>query len=258
MLITIAHPPYVQVCSIITVDLLERYDAALGTLRRVRAGMIAERVRDQNPNLRRELTSVFASRKRSFGKALQWSSACKRPKRPAWKHTFVCLAFCQQKRIPTTEVERDELFEAGLGCKDVEFPTLDLDVHQFRDLLYGVYSKLRDGGGFQLCRCLPNTRELEPLSKHVLSSPRLLKERVGNTRTYIVPLQKDLDLTPSLTAPDEVTEQHVVMWYSLCNNVFVFPVLFRLLRLAYVVGYYFLLVTYLLMLKSVTRPCKLF
>jgi len=108
--------------------------------------------------------------------------------------------------VPTTECERDELFEAKLGKKEIEFSTLEMDANAFREVLYEAYPKLRDGGGFQLCRCIPNSRELEPLSRHVLSSPRLLKERVGQARTYIVPLQRDLDVTPSVDIPEEVTE----------------------------------------------------
>ena len=42
---------------------------------------------------------------------------------------------------------------------------------------------------------IANTRNLETLSLYVHKSPRHLKERAGK-RTYIRPLQKDLDLTP--------------------------------------------------------------
>lgn len=35
----------------------------------------------------------------------------------AWKHTFVCLAKKEQCRIPSTDMEMDELYEAGLGIK---------------------------------------------------------------------------------------------------------------------------------------------
>ena len=66
-----------------------------------------------------------------------------------------------------------------------------------------TFPKLSSAGGFQLCWCKPNSRELEPLSRHVMTSPRLLKERVGQGRTYIV-LQVDLDLTPTMEATDEV------------------------------------------------------
>ena len=55
-----------------------------------------------------------------------------------------------------------------------------------------------------LCKCIPNSQELEPLSMHVLSSPHLLKKRVSH-HTYIVPLQRDLNLTPSVGITREVS-----------------------------------------------------
>ena len=42
----------------------------------------------------------------------------------------------------------------------------------------------------------PNSRHLETLSMAVHTSPALLKQRVGNAKTYIRPVQRDLDLTP--------------------------------------------------------------
>ena len=57
-------------------------------------------------------------------------------------------------------------------------------------------------GGFSCVSAFPI---LEPLSMHVLSSPHLLKERVGQGHTYIVPLQRDLNLTPSVDIPGELS-----------------------------------------------------
>ena len=55
-------------------------------------------------------------------------------------------------------------------------------------------TKLRDRGGLELCRCLPNNRTLEPLTAVALPSPAVLKERVGTASTYISPLQCDSDM----------------------------------------------------------------
>lgn len=41
-----------------------------------------------------------------------------------------------------------------------------------------------------------NSRNLEVLSMAVHTSPSILKQRVGSARTYIRPVQRDLDLTP--------------------------------------------------------------
>lgn len=110
------------------------------------------------------------------------------PKKCAWKHKFVCLAYHDQHRIPTTDTDKDDLLQAGLGEKDIEFEDLDLNTNEFRDVLYDHFPSLK-GGGFQFFKCAPNSRLLEQLSSTTLSSPSMLKSRVGNARTYIRPLQ---------------------------------------------------------------------
>ena len=49
---------------------------------------------------------------------------------------------------------------------------------------------------------LPNSQSMEVLSMAVHTSPNILKQRVGVSRTYVRPVQRDLDLTPI----DDVTE----------------------------------------------------
>ena len=50
--------------------------------------------------------------------------------------------------------------------------------------------------------CQHNSRELETLSSAAMSSPRKLRDFGGNSRTYIRPLQKDLDLSQINIAHD--------------------------------------------------------
>ena len=38
----------------------------------------------------------------------------------------MCLAYCGQSKLPSSEAERDELFEAGLGEKDIEFEDVEV------------------------------------------------------------------------------------------------------------------------------------
>lgn len=52
---------------------------------------------------------------------------------------------------------------------------------------------------------MPNTRNLEPLSVTVMSSPAMLKARVGTARTYIKPVQQSLELSPVLDLPSGVS-----------------------------------------------------
>lgn len=131
--------------------------------------------------------------------------------RSAWKHRFVCLAFCGQCRIPTSDFEKDQLLEAGLGEKEVEFVSLDMAFDEVKDVLFDVFPRLKDGGGFQFLKGVSNSRSLEPLSKAVYTSLRVLKQRVGQGRTYIRPVQRDLDLSPIFIAPERVS----------CLNMFV-------------------------------------
>ena len=66
-----------------------------------------------------------------------------------------------------------------------------MDAGEFRELLYWHYPSLKNGGGYKFNKFTANTR----MSPAMLFSSEVLKARVGNARTYIVPLQKDLDLT---------------------------------------------------------------
>ena len=67
-------------------------------------------------------------------------------------------------------------------------------MHLAKDVLLSTFPRLREGGGYQMLKCLPNSRKLDVLSMSVYKSPSLLKERVGNARTYVRPIQKDLEI----------------------------------------------------------------
>ena len=73
-----------------------------------------------------------------------------------------------------------------------------------KEILYSEFPKLREGGGFQLCKFTPNSRNLEELSPVSCSSVAMLKERVGNARTYIRPLQQDLHMDAVFGLPEGV------------------------------------------------------
>lgn len=118
----------------------------------------------------------------------------KKKRKCAWKHKFVCLAYMDQQ-VPVREAEKDELFAAGLGEKEIEFNDLLASAEEFRDILYQAFPQLRDGGGYQLLKCIPNSRRLESLTGLVMQSPLKLKQHVCAARTYIRPLQKNLDTT---------------------------------------------------------------
>lgn len=133
----------------------------------------------------------------------------KRPKRCTWKHRFVCLSSVGEEKVPTSAAYKDDLLKAGLGEQTIEFEVLDAGPEEFRDFIYEKFPKLRQGGGYEFCRCLPNSRQLEPLSCSAYFSPSLFKDRVGNTRTYIRPLQRDLSLEEILDLPEGVCDNTV-------------------------------------------------
>lgn len=60
----------------------------------------------------------------------------KRAKKCAWKHRFVCLAWKDQGRVPTTDTEKDDLMKAGLGEKTIEFSSLDMSAEMRSILLF--------------------------------------------------------------------------------------------------------------------------
>ena len=85
--------------------------------------------------------------------------------------------------------------------KVIEFDDLDLDAATYKEVICEAYPQLRNCGGFMFFKCTPNTRNLEALSKVVFSAPRMSKERVGMGRTYICPIQRDLDLSAIFELP---------------------------------------------------------
>ena len=105
--------------------------------------------------------------------------------------------------LPTSLLEA-----AGLREKKVVISDVDCSTSEFHDQLVESYPKLASGGGFEFLRCIPNTRDLELIPFETASVPRLLKQRVGNGRLYIRPIQKDLPMDP---APLELEEDKVLI-----------------------------------------------
>ena len=160
---------------------MKKCAAVLDNLRRARAGVIAEKRTAIRKGMKFNLLGKRAPTKRA--------ESVKKRDKPAWKHRFVCLANYGQKRASTPDADKDAHYKAGLGEKEVEFSKLNLDGNGFRDVLVNAFPNLEEGRGFQFCKCMPNSQNLEPLSK-LNSSPEFLKQKVGNVRTYIRPLQR--------------------------------------------------------------------
>ena len=186
---------FIWTCLFYSSGLAEAADNALKALKGMRAGIKADGVIRNRKRIKSEMSSLFNHQKKQ-----------KLGKFAAWRHKFVCLAFFGQDRTPTTDAHREELYQAGLGEKEIVFESLDISQEEFKDLIYTQFPRLRDGGGFQLLKCLPNSRNLEVLSMAAHASISLLKLRVGKSRTYIRPIQQDLDLSPLEDPPSGVSQ----------------------------------------------------
>ncbi len=130
----------------------------------------------------------------SFNKRKRCSDIiAKRPKFCSWAHKFVCLASCCQEKVPSP-IMKEDLLSAGLGEKKITIPDIDCTTSQFHEVLMDSFTKLRSAGGFELLRCIPNTRDLEGIPSPVCHSPRLLRSQMGAARIYVRPIQVDLDM----------------------------------------------------------------
>ena len=70
----------------------------------------------------------------------------------SWKHKFCCLAYKDQKRSPTTDIERESLFRAGLGFKEIEFEDAYAMQKEFQEIILENFPRLRAGGGFRFLK----------------------------------------------------------------------------------------------------------
>jgi len=66
--------------------------------------------------------------------------------------------------MPTTDVDKEELFRAGLGEREIEFELLDMIQEELKELIVASFPRLTKGGGFQLLKCVPNSRTLNGCS----------------------------------------------------------------------------------------------
>ena len=112
----------------------------------------------------------------------------------SWTVRGVCLSSKDARRVPCGVSEREALVQAGLGEKKVVIPNITCSAQEFQDVIISTFPKLDGCGGFELLRCIPNTKELEVISLAVSQSAKLLKSVVGGGRLFIRPIQKNLQL----------------------------------------------------------------
>ena len=85
--------------------------------------MAASRVVDRK-RVRKEMHNLFQSYKKK--KAVR--------SKPAWRHKFYCLVYHDQEKISLTEVEKEELYLAGLGEQEIIFRQLHSKQMSFKSI----------------------------------------------------------------------------------------------------------------------------
>ena len=106
----------------------------------------------------------------------------------SWSSKFVCLASKDALHVPSSVAEKEELVKGGLGEKRIEFANVDCSNEEFYEQLLSCFPKLSDAGGFELLRCVANSKLLEPISPSIAASPKLLRQVVVKSRVYIRPI----------------------------------------------------------------------
>ena len=72
----------------------------------------------------------------------------------------------------------------------------DICNSHFRKIIVENFPPLEKAGGFELLRCVPNTKQLELYSELAQSNPKVLQERSNKGKIYIRPVQRDM-IVPS-------------------------------------------------------------
>ncbi len=80
----------------------------------------------------------------------------------------------------TNDLSNTNQLEAGLGEKRITIPDIDISADEFRDILMEQFPKLKDEGGFIFAKCRSNSKVWETLPSLCVTSPRILRDRVGN------------------------------------------------------------------------------
>ena len=164
---------------------------------------------------------IAAEQKYNFAPYTQPKSSS-RCKAQSWTLKVVCLSNMDATRVPCGVAEREMLVKAGLGEKKVVFPNIACSAEEFKSIFIKAFPKLNGCGGFELMRCIPNSKELETISLAISQSPKLLKSVLGGGRVFIRPIQKSLclEVDEEVFSPDKVyAELYFEVTYTGINLV---------------------------------------
>lgn len=157
-------------------------------------------------NRRTDYTVAREEQSRLYGTKRPASSknlGAKKKKLVTWTQKFVCLSDTDCVKVPNAAYMYF-LEAAGPGEKKLVIPDVDCSALDLNEVVVEAFPKLIDGGGFEFLRCIPNTRDLKLIDHN--TPPRLLKQKVGNGRLFIRPIQKHLSME-SITDEQEPSLQ---------------------------------------------------
>ena len=117
------------------------------------------RLSEQKANFQPYQTSKCGKRPCTSGSSVETpTKSSKVSKSITWSHKFVCLAMTTATKVPTSK-EKSFLSSVGLGEKVIMFPSMQVMLDEFQDILKRHYPQLEESGGFDLLKCKPNTQE---------------------------------------------------------------------------------------------------
>ena len=159
-----------------------------------RAVNVLRSIRENLARGSRHHAEIAAEQKANFKPYREKSSSKKPGKLLSWTVRVFCLSSRYARKVPVSAHEREALILSGLGEKKVTIPSIDCSWDDFKDVLIAEFPKLSSIGGFEILRCIPNSKELEIISPSISQSPKLLKGVIANGRIFIRPIQKDIEL----------------------------------------------------------------
>ena len=149
---------------------------------------VRDRLRTGSSQEYDEQRTNFAPYSRRIG-----SSNAKKAK-SSWRGKFFCLSDKDAVNVPCGAALRESLIEAGLGPKTIFIDDTSCSLEEFKATIVASYPKLDGCGGFELLRCIPNSKSLTVISPAIAHSPKHLRNMIGGGKVYIRPIQKDLSL----------------------------------------------------------------
>ena len=159
-----------------------------------RAIQAVRSIRDRLSNSESSPELIAAEQRSNFAPYIKSKGSAATGKGKSWTLKVVCLSDKNSKRVPCGGAEREALVQAGLGEKKIVVTNIDCSSQEFKDILTAGFPKLNGCGGFDILRCIPNTKELEVINTTISQSPKLLKSVIGGGRIFIRPIQKNLSM----------------------------------------------------------------